>query len=69
MINRKFIEERLSQVIYPNFTKSIIAFGFVKDILIDKTKVTITIEIPSADRTIKAELAQEIKKEYPLKRR
>ena len=62
MINREFIEDKLSQVIYPNFTKSIIAFGFVKDILIDEAKVTIKINIPSADRTIKEELVQEIKK-------
>ena len=61
MINREMIEERLSKLIYPSFTKSIIEFGFVKDISVDGQKVTIKVDIPSADPQIKAQLIQEIK--------
>jgi ATP-binding protein involved in chromosome partitioning len=62
MINREIVEEKLLQIIYPSFTKSIIEFGFVKDILIDSKKITIKLDIPSADLKIKKQLIEEIKK-------
>ena len=62
MINKKIVQERLSKVIYPNFKKNIIEFGFVKDILIVDNRIIIKIDIPSADQKIKSQLEEEIKK-------
>ena len=62
MINREIVEERLAQVIYPNFNKSIIEFGFVREVSTDHQKIIIKLDIPSADKKIKAQLEDEIKK-------
>jgi ATP-binding protein involved in chromosome partitioning len=62
MINREIVNKRLSEVIYPNFNKSIIEFGFVKDVSVESQKVTIKLDIPSADPKIKTQLTDEIKK-------
>ena len=62
IINREIVKERLSQVIYPNFKKDIVEFGFVKEILVNNQKVIIKLDIPSADLKIKAQLEEEIRK-------
>ncbi len=62
MINKEIVQERLSQVIYPSFTKNIVEFGFLKEISMDEQKITIKLDIPSADPQIKIQLIDEIKK-------
>jgi len=48
---RKKIEEKLQEVIYPGFKKSVVDFGFVKEIEVseDGKKAIITYQIPSSD--------------------
>ena len=56
-MTEEIVKEALSKVMYPGFTKDIITFGFVKDINIDGTAVSFTVDITSNA----AEVAQEIK--------
>lgn len=62
MIKKTSIQEKLTEVIYPSFTKSIVAFGFLKDILIADNQVTIQLDIPSASLEIEQQLREEITK-------
>jgi len=59
-ITKKQIEEELNKVIYPNFKKSIIEFGFVKDIQIKKDNVLISLEISSSLPQVSADLKRDI---------
>jgi ATP-binding protein involved in chromosome partitioning len=62
MINKISIKEKLTRVIYPGFTKSIVEFGFVKEIIVDGNKVTVNMDIPSASIEIEKQLRKEIRK-------
>ena len=62
MIETTQVEEKLSQVLYPGFTRSIIEFDFVKKITISEKQIDIQLEIPSAADSIAALLRQEIEK-------
>ena len=62
MLQEAEIREVLSQVLYPGFTKSIVAFNFVKNISIEENKLIIDINIPSASKEIKEQLEEEIVK-------
>ena len=60
------IKEVLKKVIYPGFKKSVVDFGFVKDIEVseDGKKAIITYQIPSSDD----EIAQKLDEQgYPMK--
>ncbi|WP_307983638.1 Mrp/NBP35 family ATP-binding protein [uncultured Helicobacter sp.] len=54
------IKHILSQVIYPNFQKDIISYGFLKDIKIQDGKAQIFIEIPSNDNAVSQALYDKI---------
>ncbi|AXH11197.1 Mrp/NBP35 family ATP-binding protein [Halarcobacter bivalviorum] len=55
------IKEELSKVIYPGFQKSIIDFGFVKDIQIDADDAcTILLDITSSAQEVSSKLEQDI---------
>ena len=56
MLTKDTIDKQLSQIIYPNFEKSIIEFDFVKEVIIKKDKVTIYLEIPSSSTQIAHQL-------------
>jgi len=60
MINKIEIEKKLSQIIYPNFTKNIVEFGFVKDIIVKDTSCNIKIVIPSSSTKIAYQIKTEI---------
>ncbi|MEA3456715.1 MAG: Mrp/NBP35 family ATP-binding protein [Campylobacterota bacterium] len=60
MINKSSIESTLAKVIYPGFTKDIVAFDFVKEITFDDDKVSIHLEIPSTAAEIETQLRDEI---------
>jgi ATP-binding protein involved in chromosome partitioning len=55
------IQERLARVIYPGFGKSIVEFGFVKDISFDESSISVALDIPSSSIKIEGELRSEIK--------
>jgi ATP-binding protein involved in chromosome partitioning len=66
MINKEQIEEKLKEVMYPGFTKSIVDFGFVKDIDANADGVYVEIDISSSAPEVEAELRDEITKKLQL---
>ena len=66
MITKEMVEEKLKLVIYPGFTKSIVDFGFVKDIEVNDDKVLVLVEISSSAPEVKKELYEEIQKQLKL---
>lgn len=62
MIDKSSINGILEKVIYPGFTKDIIAFDFVKEIIIGDDKISIRLDIPSAAAEIETQLREEITK-------
>ena len=55
-MTEQIVNEALSKVIYPGFTKDIVTFGFVKDIQISGNDVSVTVDITSSA----PEVAQQI---------
>jgi len=51
--------EALKNVTYPGFTKDIVTFGFVKDVLVNDATVGLTIDITSSADEVKAQLRDE----------
>ncbi|MCH5322812.1 MAG: Mrp/NBP35 family ATP-binding protein [Helicobacter sp.] len=56
-MNQEQLVQILKEVIYPNFEKDIVTFGFVKEMLINDSAVSIRLEIPSAS----SEVAQSLR--------
>ncbi|HIC44384.1 MAG TPA: iron-sulfur cluster carrier protein ApbC [Sulfurimonas sp.] len=55
-MTEQIVKDVLSKVTYPGFSKDIVSFGFVKNIKIDGTKVSVDVEVTSAA----PEVAEEI---------
>ncbi len=60
MITQETILNTLKTVIYPNFQKDIVSFGFVKDVNLHQENLALRIEIPSNDPEVTKVLTQEI---------
>ena len=56
-MTEQIVKDALSKVTYPGFSKDIVTFGFVKNIKIDGTKVSVDVEVTSSA----PEVAEEIK--------
>lgn len=56
-MTEEIVKSALSKVLYPGFTKDIVTFGFVKEIIIGGSEVEFTVEITSSA----PEVAQQIK--------
>ncbi|MDC7242669.1 MAG: Mrp/NBP35 family ATP-binding protein [Sphaerochaetaceae bacterium] len=63
MIDTNEIKKQLQHVQYPGFSKSIMDFGFVKDIKIEDSSVTLSLEITSSAEDVEAQLKSDITKE------
>jgi ATP-binding protein involved in chromosome partitioning len=63
MITVENIKEKLSNVAYPGFTKSIVEFGFVKDIAYENNVAMIFIDITSSAKEVESSLKADITKE------
>ena len=61
-MNIEDIKKALQSVKYPGFSKSIIDFGFVKDIKLDASSCTILLDITSTAKEVEDELRREIPK-------
>ncbi len=59
-MNEQEILSILNNVIYPGFTKSIVAFDFIKKITIDDKNISIALDIPSAAPEVEEQLKTEI---------
>ncbi len=60
MANIEQIKNELQNIKYPGFAKSIIDFGFVKDIQLDGTNCSIFLDITSTAPEVEAQLRKEI---------
>jgi len=59
-MNIEDIKKALESVKYPNFSKSIIEFGFVKDIKLDSKNCTILLDITSTSKEVEQNLRENI---------
>jgi len=57
------INEKLKSVVYPGFSKSIVDFGFVKDVDLNGNDVTVTVDITSTAPEVESEIKESITKE------
>lgn len=55
------IKNELQNVLYPGFTKSIMDFGFVKDIELNNDECIVHLEITSSAAEVEAKLNEDIK--------
>ncbi len=62
MINKDEVSEILKKVIYPGFTKSVVEFGFLKNVKIDGENIVIDLDIPSSSDEVEKQLKEEIPK-------
>ena len=60
-MNKEEILNLLKQISYPGFSRDIVSFGMVNDILVDKNNVQITLKIKSANEDKKNAVVSEIK--------
>ncbi|HIP56149.1 MAG TPA: DUF59 domain-containing protein, partial [Arcobacter sp.] len=66
MITVEQINEKLSKVAYPGFTKSIVDFGFVKDVAVENNNAMIFVDITSSAPEVEASLREDITKELKV---
>jgi ATP-binding protein involved in chromosome partitioning len=66
LITRESVNEKLQEVIYPGFTKSIVDFGFVKDVTVDGDSVKVDVDISSSAPEVKEELEKDIRVKLEL---
>ncbi len=62
-VSKEQILEALKNVIYPGFTKSIVDFGFVKDIAISDDEVRVFVDITSSAEEVKKQIIQDAETE------
>ena len=60
------INEKLKNVSYPGFTKSVVDFGFVKHIELDNNSVTVYLDITSSAKEVEETLKNDITKELSM---
>ncbi len=65
-MNKELVEEKLKEVMYPGFTKSIVDFGFVKAVEVSNEGVYVEIDISSSAPEVEQELKDEITKKIQL---
>ncbi|MBD3789326.1 MAG: Mrp/NBP35 family ATP-binding protein [Campylobacterales bacterium] len=54
------VMEALKNVTYPGFTKDIVTFGFVKDVVIEGNNVSLTVDITSSADEVKQQIMQDV---------
>ncbi|MDH4943483.1 Mrp/NBP35 family ATP-binding protein [Sulfurimonas sp. C5] len=58
-MTEEIVKSALSKVAYPGFTKDIVTFGFVKDIVINGTDVSCTVDITSSAPEVAQQITDE----------
>jgi ATP-binding protein involved in chromosome partitioning len=58
-MTESIVKDALSKVTYPGFSKDIVAFGFVKNIKIDGTKVAVDVEVTSSAPEVAQQIVEE----------
>ena len=60
-MTEEIVKTALSKVMYPGFTKDIVTFGFVKDIVINGNDVSFTVDITSSAPEVAQQITDEAK--------
>ncbi len=63
MATKEEILEALKNVIYPGFTKDIVTFDFIKDVVVQGEKASVALEITSSAPEVKEQLTKDIEVE------
>ena len=58
-MTEQIVKDALSKVTYPGFSKDIVTFGFVKNIQIDGTKVSVDVEVTSSAPEVAQQIVDE----------
>ena len=61
-LTRERIIKILKGVNYPGFNRDIVSFGLVKDILVEGSKVTLSIVLPKPDQKLQSAIEEEVRK-------
>ena len=61
-LNRERIIKVLKGVNYPGFNRDIVSFGLVKDIVVEGSKVTLSIVLPKPDQKLQSAIEEEVRK-------
>ncbi|MXW43522.1 MAG: Mrp/NBP35 family ATP-binding protein [Candidatus Dadabacteria bacterium] len=61
-LNRERVIKVLKGVNYPGFNRDIVSFGLVKDILVEGSKVTLSIVLPKPDQKLQSTIEEEVRK-------
>lgn len=61
-LTRERIIKVLKGVNYPGFNRDIVSFGLVKDILVEGSKVTLSIVLPKPDQKLQSTIEEEVRK-------
>ena len=61
-LTRERIIKVLKSVNYPGFNRDIISFGLVKDILVEGSKVTLSVVLPKPDQKLQSAIEEEVRK-------
>lgn len=65
-MTENIVKDALSKVQYPGFTKDIVAFGFVKNIQVDGTKVKVDVEVTSSAPEVAQQIVDEATTELKM---
>ncbi|WP_104578199.1 Mrp/NBP35 family ATP-binding protein [Helicobacter felis] len=60
MITQEEVLQALKSVVYPNFERDIVSFGFVKNVTLHENRLGLLLEIPSSSPEVKATLEREV---------
>ena len=66
-MNKNQILEQLKKINYPGFSRDIVSFGMVKEVVIDQNIITIILSISSSNDEKKNKLVQDITDNLMLK--
>jgi len=58
-MTQEIVKSALSKVMYPGFTKDIVTFGFVKDIVVNGSDVSFTVDITSSAPEVAKQITEE----------
>ena len=61
-LTRERIIKVLKGVNYPGFNRDIVSFGLVKDILVEDSKINLSIVLPKPDKKIQSAIEEEVRK-------
>ena len=61
-LTRERIIKILKGVNYPGFNRDIVSFGLVKDIVVEGSKVTLSIVLPKPDQKLQSAIEEEVRK-------